>query len=75
MEFLEITKAQYVGDHKIHLWFNNNVERVVDVSDKLKGAAFEPLRDLTFFKNFHITYNTIEWANGADFAPEYLLTC
>ena len=46
MDFLEITKAQYVGDHKIHLWFNNNVDRVVDFSDKLKGAAFEPLRDL-----------------------------
>ena len=75
MDFLEITKAQYVGDHKIHLWFNNNVDRVVDFSDKLKGAAFEPLRDLTFFKYFHIAYNTIEWANGADFAPEYLLTC
>ena len=51
MEFLEITKAQYVGDHKIHLWFNNNVDRVVDFSDKLKGAAFEPLRDLTFLSN------------------------
>ena len=75
MDFLEITKAQYVGDHKIHLWFNNNVYRVVDFSDKLKGAAFEPLRDLAFFKNFHIAYNTIEWANGADFAPEYLLSC
>ena len=75
MDFLEITKAQYVGDHKIHLWFNNNVDRVVDFSDKLKGAAFEPLRDLTFFKNFHIAYNTIEWANGVDFAPEFLLTC
>ena len=75
MDFLEITKAQYVGDHKIHLWFNNNVDRVVDFSDKLKGAAFEPLRDLAFFKNFHIACNTIEWANGADFAPEYLLNC
>ena len=75
MEFLEITKAQYVGGHKIHLWFNNNVDRVVDFSDKLKGTAFEPLRDLAFFKNSHIAYNTIEWENGADFAPEYLLTC
>ena len=75
MEFLEITNAQYVGGHKIHLWFNNNVDKVVDFSDKLNGAAFEPLRDLAFFKNFHIAYNTIGWANGADFAPEYLITC
>ena len=69
MDFLEIIKAQYVGDHKIHLWFNNNVDKVVDFSDKLNGAAFEPLRDTEFFKNFHIAYNTIEWEYGADFAP------
>ena len=72
MDFLEVTKAQYVGGHKIHLWFNNNVDKVVDLRDKLKGAAFEPLRDEKYFKNFRIVYNTIEWENGADFAPEYL---
>ena len=59
MDFLEITKAQYVGDHKIHLWFNNNVDKVVDFSDKLKGAAFEPLRDLTFFKNLQLSGITV----------------
>ena len=73
MDFLEVTKAQYVGGHKIHLWFNNNVDKVVDFSDKLKGTAFEPLKDEEYFKRFHIAYNTIEWENGADFAPEYLL--
>lgn len=72
MDFLEITKAQYVGGHKIHLWFNNDVDKVVDLSDKLNGTAFEPLRDEEYFKRFSIAYNTIEWENGADFAPEFL---
>ena len=75
MDFLEVIKAQYVDGHKIHLWFNNNVDKVVDFSDKLNGAVFAPLRDIDYFKNFHIAYNTIEWANGADFAPEYLIAC
>lgn len=73
MDFLEVTKAQYVGDYKIHLWFNNDVDKTVDFSDKLIGSAFEPLRNLDNFRRFHIAYNTIEWDNGADFAPEYLI--
>ena len=31
------------------------------------------LKDLDFFKKFSVKYNTVEWENGADFAPEYLL--
>lgn len=75
MNFLEVTKAQYVSDYKIHLWFNNDVDKIVDFSDKLIGSAFAPLHDKEYFKNFHIAYNTIEWANGADYAPEYLINC
>lgn len=73
MDFLEVTKANYVGGHKIHLWFNNHVDKVVNFEGLLQGEAFAPLRDENYFKNFHIAYNTIEWENGADFAPEYLL--
>lgn len=74
MEFLEITKAQYEGGLKIHIWFNNNVDKTVDFTNLLEGPVFEPLRDEAYFKRFHIVYNTIEWENGADFAPEYLLS-
>ena len=75
MEFLEVIKAQYEGGYKIHLWFNNNVDKIVDFTNLLVGTAFEPLRDEEYFKRFHIAYNTIEWENGADFAPEYLIAC
>lgn len=72
MDYLEVTKAEYVGGHKLHLWFSNNIDKVVDFTNLLQGEVFAPLRDETYFKNFHITYNTVEWDNGADFAPEYL---
>ncbi len=70
--FLEIIKAEYVSDYKIKLWFNNNVIKVVDLKNSLVGIIFQPLHDVNFFKKFQIKYNTIEWDNGADFAPEYL---
>lgn len=72
--FTEVIKAEYAGGYRIKLWFNNNVTKVVDLQSSLKGLVFEPLKDLDLFKRFKVKYNTIEWANGADFAPEYLLT-
>ena len=72
VDFLEITKAEYLGDYRLRLWFNNGEIRVSDLADKLHGDAFQPLRDKNYFQRFSIPFNTIEWENGADFAPEYL---
>ncbi len=70
--FLEVLKAKYLGDYKICLIFNNGESKTVDLSDKLQGNVFEPLKDKTYFQTFIVKFNTIEWSNGADFAPEYL---
>ena len=70
--FLEVNKAEYLEEYKIRLWFNNGMVRDVDLSDSLNGEIFKPLLDKEYFKNFTIHFNTIEWENGADFAPEYL---
>lgn len=72
MQFLEVIRAEHVGGHSLHLWFNNNVDKVVDLSSSLRGVVFEPLKEIGYFKQFSIKYNTVEWPNGADFAPEYL---
>ena len=72
--FTEVIKAEYVDGFRIRLWFNNHVTKIVDLSTSLKGKVFEPLKDVEYFKRFTIKYNTIEWENGADFAPEYLLS-
>ena len=34
--------------------------------------VFGPLRDKSLFIQYGLTPTTIEWANGADFAPEFL---
>lgn len=70
--FLEVSSAKYLGDYKINLLFNNGESKTVDLFDKLIGKVFEPLKDKAYFQSFSIKFNTIEWRNGADFAPEYL---
>ena len=37
--FLEVTKAEYLSDYKIKLWFNDGVVKIVDLHDKLNGSA------------------------------------
>ena len=70
--FLEVVKAEYLNDYRIKLRFNNQVVKVVDLANSLNGEVFRPLKDLEYFKRFTIKFNTIEWENGADLAPEYL---
>ena len=70
--FLEVIKAEYLSGYRIKLWFNNQVAKVVDLANSLNGEVFQPLKDIDFFKRFTIKFNTIEWENGADIAPEYL---
>ena len=70
--FIEVTKAEYLEDYRLLLSFNNGERRIVDLSNSLKGSVYTPLKDIGYFKNFSIKFNTIEWENGTDFAPEYL---
>ncbi|GHS96184.1 molybdopterin-guanine dinucleotide biosynthesis protein MobA [Bacteroidia bacterium] len=70
--FLEVSNAQYLKDYCIQLNFNNGVTKTVDLENELNGSVYEPLRQLDYFKKFQVKYNTIEWPNGADYAPEYL---
>jgi hypothetical protein len=70
--FIHVIKAKYLGKYKLELEFNNGISKKVDLEKELYGEVFEPLRKIEVFKDFHISRNTIEWQNGADFAPEYL---
>ena len=70
--FIEVVKAEYMDGYRLKLLFNNGETKIVDLSRSLNGSVFAPLKDIGYFKRFSIKFNTIEWENGADFAPEYL---
>ena len=67
-----VTEAEYRGEFKIHLAFNDGTKAVVDFADWLEGPIFEPLKDLRFFQRFFVEAGAIVWPNGADIAPETL---
>lgn len=72
--FLHITSVSYLGGYKLRLDFNDGATKDVDLSHELYGKVFEPLKDISLFRQVRVNSdtNTIEWPNGADFAPEFL---
>lgn len=70
--FLHVTVAKYVEDYRVQLSFNDGSSGEVDLSNELDGEIFEPLKDKTFFQSFFLEGHTLNWSNGADFAPEFL---
>jgi hypothetical protein len=69
---LHVNRAEYLGGHRVHLWFNDGTDGEVDLANVLSGPVFQPLLDTNYFKCFRIEGHTLSWENGADFAPEYL---
>ena len=70
--WLHVTALEYLQDYKLKLQFNNGIEGIVDLEPELYGEIFEPLKNQDLFQQVLITSRTIEWPNGADFAPEFL---
>jgi hypothetical protein len=72
--FLHVTEVTYLKDYQLRLTFNDGVVKDVDLRDELYGTVFEPLKEIAFFQQVAVNpdTNTIEWPNGADFAPEFL---
>ena len=73
MSFLpSVIRAEYRGDYRIHVTFNDNSENTIDFRRWLDGPVFEPLKDPGYFRRFFLDGGTVAWPNGADIAPETL---
>lgn len=70
----DVMDAKYVSGYTVWLRFRDGSEGEVDLSSRLWGPIFEPLRDEAQFRRFWVEPDccTIVWPNGADIAPETL---
>ncbi|MEW6088196.1 MAG: DUF2442 domain-containing protein [bacterium] len=69
-----ITDVKYVDGHKLKVKFENNEYKIVDLKSHLDGKIFEPLKDISYFKNVTLNkdIDTVVWPNNADFSPDFL---
>lgn len=69
---LKVIDVDYIGDYSLRLTFNDGVSKQIDLQPYLTGDVFGQLLDRQQFIQYALTPITIEWANGADLAPEFL---
>jgi hypothetical protein len=58
----------------LEVTFSDGAMRRVDIDPLLHGEMFEPLRDVSLFRQATVDaeLGTVVWPNGADISPEYL---
>jgi len=71
---IDLIEARYVAGYTVWIRSEDGTMGEVDLSNAMIGPLFEPLHDRNYFKRFFLNRDTgtIEWPNGADFAPEFL---
>ncbi len=68
-----VTTVRPEQDYRLYVEFEDGTQGTVDLSDRLFGSMFEPLKDPSFFKQVTIDkFGVICWPNGADLAPDAL---
>jgi Protein of unknown function (DUF2442) len=69
-----VTAVEPLDGYRLRLWFDDDSERVVDLSDSLWGPMAEPLRDPDYFRRVRVDpeLRTIVWPNGFDLDPDVL---
>lgn len=71
-DMVRVTTVRHVRDHTLWLEFSDGLAGELDLGDRLVGPMFEPLHAPGEFARVRLGAETIEWPNGADWAPESL---
>jgi hypothetical protein len=70
-----VINAELREDYTIYIEFNDGTSGVIDFQNKIKTdhrSIIKELLNKDTFKAIKIERHTLCWANGVDFAPEYL---
>lgn len=67
-----INKVVPNEDYTLILHFTNGEIKKYDVRPLLDKGVFATLKDLSIFKQVHVSYGTIEWPGEIDICPDTL---
>lgn len=68
-----VTSVKPLTGYRLRVGFEDGVKGEVDLSERLFGPVFEPLRDPEVFRQVMVDeFGAVCWPNGADLAPDAL---
>jgi hypothetical protein len=70
--YLAVKEVKTIDEYKLLLTFENGEARLFDTHPYLSKGIFKELKDLSMFKSARISFDTVEWVNGANIDPEAL---
>lgn len=70
--YLSIVDVKPLKNYRLLLTFENNEQRIFDVTFFLDKGKFKELKDISLFNSVRTCFDTIQWENELDFDPEFL---
>lgn len=67
-----VKKVQPIENYKLILTFDDGSVKLFDMNPYLEKGIFKELKDKNLFKTVKVSFDSIEWSNGADVDPETL---
>ncbi len=68
-----VSRVEALAGYRLHVEFSDGVSGEIDLSARLFGPVFEPLKDPKLFAQVQIDdFGVICWPTGADLAPDAL---
>jgi hypothetical protein len=67
-----LISVEPLPDYQLLLTYENEERRLFAMKPYLEHGIFAQLKDENLFQSVHVSFDTIEWNNGADLCPEVL---
>jgi hypothetical protein len=68
---LRVQSVRPLNNFRLAVSFEDGTMGEVDLSNRLFGPVFEPLKDPQFFAEVFVDeFGAVAWPNGADLAPD-----
>ncbi|MDR4509377.1 MAG: DUF2442 domain-containing protein [Candidatus Brocadiaceae bacterium] len=70
--YFSVISVKPLDGYKLLIKFENDEEKIFDVSPYFDIGKFAELKDISLFNTVTVKFDSIEWANHLDIDPEVL---